>query len=1103
MIIEEKKINQTSVLKLLSILIFLLLVSCLHPYNFFSPLVKQERLNVIFENQVFQLKDKPIINSENVYQDTIQFHKNSNYTINYNDLSVTFAEPVGNVVIEYYIYPKELKEKIYLFEEQQYSEDKELKIPPRQRSIFTNEANLKISGSKTISVSVANTEDFSLDQSLFLKIDGELNDNLNIEAQLSDSQSPITPEGDSREISSLDKVFLRLYSKQYEIAFGDLEMEFGETQFINFAPKFEGLRVGWFGKNKFEAALTISKGKSTSIQFNGFEAKQGPYYIFVEDEQAVQVVPGTEEVFLNGSKMQRGDDYTIDYSEGSITFSNQHFISSTSRVQVNFQYADEKYKQNMYLASVDIAITDKLHLRNFIVFQNDDKNNPLQEEFSGNDLDILKDAGDGEAWSSGVYEVEDGLYQLSPEGYYFYVGNDSTQTGNYDIHFENVGEFLGNYEYVSDEDYYVFAGAGQGSFLPIRKLTAPQSKANYDLALKYDSDYFSVKAEGIFTTFDENTYSNKDDSDNNAYAVDLGFDIYPNYDLLSPKVYLSCRTISENLNTFADITSPSENYESIRIPDSLASVAYTGQLSLKLFGFYEPGVKYKTTQIADYANQEYLIISSRFQQRKFFPKISHQFSNFNKEFDSGLSNEFQLHDLKTNYELGNFNFKFEHYNKKSRNEISAGIRNDQTLRNWKYAVETLNQKKLMLTLFTNNEYEYFVTESPDSTAIFANKEIMTFGVKSILNFSNHYLKANVSHRIVNDLVTDRKINFDLAEISARSSFFKKALSLSSSYALKNIEFYPKIKEFQYVGDGLGSFDEDSTEVAFGAGDYDWVIVEVDYDNPKMSVEVNANFSLNLTPKMITKSYFRKFQTETSLQISENTTEEDKFKVYYLDPSVLMQKDSTLFGRRLIQQTLWYNLIDSKLTTKLRYKQEETLDNRYNNKSEETLKQSWEGTVRLTSVKKTSFELLLENSKQTESIYQSETIRNSCTLDIRNQLKQDLILNNSLIYSDESGEKTDGSNKYTIRSFEISENLTYYLKKKYRLFTKLSFKHNQRDGSAFLSFLADKKDGNIFKWNLNLNYRVNSYTSAKLEYSGSSYPDEKNEHKISVEVKAEF
>lgn len=376
-------------------------------------------------------------------------------------------------------------------------------------------------------------------------MDGELSENLNIEAQLSDSQSPITPEGNSREISNLDKVFLRLYSKNYELAFGDLEVDFHDTKFMNYAPKFEGLKATWQRQNTYQAALAISKGKNTSIQFAGVEAKQGPYYLTNNSSQLIQVVAGTEQVFLNGKEMQRGDDYIIDYAEGSITFDNKHFISANSLIQVNFQYSDEFFRQNMYLAHSEVNVSEKFKIRNYLVFQNDDKDNPLQTEFTESDIEALKIGGDDEILGSGVYETENGDYILTDAGYYEYVGNDSTIAGNYTIHFEFVGFDQGDYDKVDSEDYYIFAGTGQGDYLPINKLIAPQKEANYDLILDYESDTFQSSAEAIYTQYDKNTYSSKDDGDNDGYAANLFLRYFPDFDLLKPDLSVNYRQIGK------------------------------------------------------------------------------------------------------------------------------------------------------------------------------------------------------------------------------------------------------------------------------------------------------------------------------------------------------------------------------------------------------------------------------------------------------------------------------------------------------------------------------------------------------------------------------
>ncbi|MCK5050673.1 MAG: hypothetical protein KAS53_02955, partial [Candidatus Cloacimonetes bacterium] len=196
----------------------------LSAYNFFSPMIKWERLNVTDPGAPIELSSTNIIiNSEKVYKDSINFGSDE-YQIDYKKGIITFNKALGNCIIEYYIYPKHLTSRFYLFQTQEYSDTTDVKITKVNTQQFYNNSDLDITGSKTISISVANNEDFDLDQSLFLKINGKLSDEMSIEAQLSDSQTPITPEGDSRELSSLDKIFIRLYGEKYELAFGDLEM---------------------------------------------------------------------------------------------------------------------------------------------------------------------------------------------------------------------------------------------------------------------------------------------------------------------------------------------------------------------------------------------------------------------------------------------------------------------------------------------------------------------------------------------------------------------------------------------------------------------------------------------------------------------------------------------------------------------------------------------------------------------------------------------------------------------------------------------------------------------------------------------------------------
>jgi hypothetical protein len=1073
----------------------------LFSYNFFSPIFESERLFVSDENREFTLKTAPIIsNSEKVLADSLKFIKNRDYLIDYQSGKIVFLHSSGNVVIEYQKFPENVSQKFFLYEEQEYIKDQKIILPSHRNPLFTNSTKLRVSGSKTIAISVSRNEDFSLDQSLFLKIDGELSENLNIEAQLSDSQSPITPEGDSREISSLDKVFLRLFSKQYELAFGDLETEFQNTKFINYAPKFEGLKTTWQGRNTYQAALAISKGKSTAISFYGVEAKQGPYYLTNSSSQLIQVVPGTEEVFLNGITMQRGEDYVIDYAEGSITFKNKHFISANSLIQVNFQYSDEFYRQNMYLAQAEINLTDNLKLRNFFILQNDDKDNPLQTEFSASDLDSLKSGGDGEIWGSGIFETDNGDYILTNDGYYQYVGNDSTMVGNYAIHFEFVGLNQGDYDKANEGDYYIFAGSGQGDYLPITKLTVPQKKANYDVILDFESDVFHSSAEAVFSHFDQNTFSDIDDSDNNGFAVNLSARYFPKLDLIKPDFSFSFRKIGKNLRTFAELSDPLANYESVQIPDSVANYSYIGKLKFNLYNIISPEVRYTKTNAENFALQDYYYFSTVAKQLRFFPAINYKFTRLERKYDSSLNYDFYQHHLESNFKFSRLQLSWLYYNKKT-NQDFVSYSSKQENENWRMGMQTLKTNKVASEIYFKREMQTTLIDT--TTSAFQDEIVYTAGLNSKINLKHHHADIQFSHREIYDEVKNDQKNFDLAEINSGNSFFKNAVSLTSGYAFQNVEFYPKIRELQFVGNGMGSYDEDSLYVGFGAGDYDWQIVEIDYDNPDMSVEVNANFTLNFNPSMITNSFLKKIKTESSLQISENSKAENKTKIYLLNPDILMNKDTSLYSRYLHQQTLWLDIIENKLRTKLRYKQEDILDNRYNEVSEKTNKTFWEGNLRLSAIPKTVMELILEQNKTTESRYNSRSNSDSYTLEIRRQFSDELNSKTEFEYANEKGEKTDDTSAYQIRSFQISENITYYFKTKYRFFAKTSWKLNQRSGSDLLSFLDDKKDGNIIKWNLNFDYRVSAITSAHFEYSGEIIPDKPTEHKISIEVKAEF
>jgi hypothetical protein len=1085
-------------MKKLSLIFFSSIFISLVAYNFYSPVWRWQKVDSA-QSPILLSQNKIIEKSLIVWQDSTRVDGNK-YELDLKSGELVFLEKIGLVEVEFAVYPSNILQEYAVYKTQTISDSGKIKLKKPFLEEIYDDTQLNISGSKTFKISVANNQDFNLDQSLFLKIDGKLGKNLFITAQLTDNQSPITPEGDSRELSNLDKVFLRLYGKDYDVSFGDLEARFTDTRFINFQTKFEGLKAAWQGKNKLMGALAISKGKQTTDTFNGIEGKQGPYYLSAENLNGVQVVPGSENVFLNGKKMQRGSDYTIDYAEGSVNFTNKHFINSNSFIQVDFQYSDEEYNQNMYLAASELdtaslGISDKLKLRGHVIVQSDDKDNPLQQSFSENDKEALEAAGDDKVWVSGVTPVESGtgLYvqvQQQELVYYQYVGSQGS--GDYNIHFSYVGSG-GDYEQA--DEGYVYVGEGEGTYLPIKQLIAPKFQANYDFILNYEQDWWQLNLESLLSAYDQNTFSDKDDNDNMGLATYASVKARPDWDNLKPVLNLAFRRTDEKLQTFAPLNSALQNYQLEPLPDTLTVNEYELSLQADILEQLQPAVSFQYKDAAE-VEQRYFEGDLNSKQRILLPKVNYNLLAWQQNYqniDLNISGAQQIklwqQDVKLQYKWRKFNWNAGYFFKERTNNSTNLEFNGERQERWQGRFSYANQNSFSAST-------HWETESSDSlSSSWQNKQqANTYGFQTFWNSPAHQLNLDIARR------TTRQDNYDMAELRLSNSFWNDALASNMNYSLQNVEFYPKQRELTFVGEEYGLYD--STGTYAEDGEYIWEITQIDYDNPQLSIEVNANFNLYLKPAKLTNSFWRRFETETNLVITENSKSSHKSSVYLLQPEYLMQPNSTLYGKTSIYQTLWLDIWHRQLTGKLAYQYQKSLDNRYQNQERNKLTE-WESSLRSKFIKGHDIEISYFINQEEDSYYNSNVDAYSLQLDIRSKIISEIILNTEFSYDREDGQNNLQDETYKLESWDVSENITYFGNHRYRFVGRLSYRKNWRQGSSFLGYLPEKRQGDIWRWQANFNYKINSYTSTNLEYSGESYPGQKDKHELQVELKAEF
>ncbi|MFO7896372.1 MAG: hypothetical protein R6U84_05535 [Candidatus Cloacimonadales bacterium] len=1077
---------------LLSLLLLVagFLIEPLAAFNLYSPLLQQQQVVLDSSQTSYQIPAKNLIkNSLQIWDAEDKLLSENSYQIDYASGQIEFQIYPARYRLEYAIYPDYLSQKFSNYRIIDFADTNQINLTKRKRLIFNYDPNLKISGNKTISITVANDADFKLDQSLFLKIDGELSENLFITAQLNDSQSPITPEGDSRELSNLDKVYLKLYGEAYEIAFGDLELQLPRTDFVDYAPKFEGFLAGWYPDYSLFGALAISKGERLTVDLDGVEAKQGPYYLSQEISSGIQIVAGSEQVYLDGSQMQRGEDYTIDYSEGSITFSNLNFISENSQIRATFQYADQDFRQSIYLASAEADLGERFSLRSSVFYQIDDKDNPLQLSYLSSDLDSLQAGGDGEIWGDGAVPVEDGEYIYNQAGYYEYVGNDSTISGTHNLAFSEVE--AGDYLMAESEDYYYFAGTGAGDYLPIRQLTAPEKLGNINLRLQYRADLYQLYSEVIFSEYDQNIFSELDSSDDFGYGISSGIDFRVENNLLQPQLKLNYRLADKNLKTISETTDAQTAYEITTLPDTVRTSKFSGDFSLNISEKFKPGINYSRTEAQELAQQDYWGISNFWVQQKYLPKMQYRWFSHNTVFRENLQfadSEIKQHQLETEYLWQPFRFSGQFQDRREINRFS-GVESGLASSFYRLAIAADNQQNFSSEIFFKQEVLDSLNVSWGQKSSSEN-----IGLNSFFQKTNSQASFTLQQRRVQQ---DSSLTYYLAGFSGRTALARKAIDLSGNYALQNLQFYPKIRELEFVGSELGIYD--SLGVVDEDGEYDFVVKSIDYDNPEMSVEVSADLIMNLKPGLLTESYLERFRYENYYAVTENSQSPEKSKIYYLSNQITMNDSTTIYGRVSQRQTLWYDLIKKAVYLKVESNKIEILDNRYQNRELNEIEEiSFLINFRLW--KNSTIELEYQQRQEINSRLLADIQQDSYAVNWRRRISSDLSWRSTFAYHQSQG--SEASLFYENSTFENKNDLTWFLSRKYRLVAKFDYKHNQRDGAQSNAYL-DRNNGHALRWDLFLNYRINDYTFTSMKYSAEKNPKLSANHKVSLEVKAEF
>ncbi|NMM50170.1 hypothetical protein [Marinigracilibium pacificum] len=384
-------------------------------------------------------------------------------------------------------------------------------IVENQKSNLTFEnSRLQTSGVLSRAVNTGTNNDAGIQSELLLNLNGNLSDDIRVNARISDRNVPYQPEGNTAQLQDFDKVFINVFTDRYSIEAGDIQFKNSSDYFLRYQKNVQGIGLKVKPKDTLgtyvELKGGINKGKFTTVYINPIEGVSGPYRLSEGiNELYPVVIANSERVFLDGRLLQRGfdNDYIIDYNTAEITFSPDILITEFSRIRVDLEYAVLSYPRSTFNSKVEHRFK-KGSISVEYYNEQDNYKKPLRFSNSSEIIDQLIEAGDtsqavipgysifeGDASQTleNLYIRKDSLIDGLNYQYFEIYTNSQDADTLYKVNFEYLGLGEGSYSrrQLNGQAIYVWEGnENAGEYDPVSIVPLPNKNSMVSLSGKLD-----------------------------------------------------------------------------------------------------------------------------------------------------------------------------------------------------------------------------------------------------------------------------------------------------------------------------------------------------------------------------------------------------------------------------------------------------------------------------------------------------------------------------------------------------------------------------------------------------------------------------------------
>lgn len=1121
-----------------------------------------QRSDTIVVQDTVKLSSKGLIKEKFSVRDELgNLIPNNLYKIDHLKGEILFDSSLinQNLVVEYFIHPQ-LQNTTY------FSKDTALIVKPQKENIFYTLGEvpkedkkifdgLNSRGSLVRGIRFGNNQSASVQSSLDLQLSGNLTEEIGINAVISDNNVPIEADGFTQQLQEFDKVYIELFNKNSKVKAGHIDLDQKEDFFGNFTQKVTGVQVETLLKHgnnsttKIHMAGSSTRGEFATKKFNGENGNQGPYRLSGNNNELfIIIVSGSERVFIDGILLTRGEtnDYVINYNTGELTFTSNRLITANSRITVEYLYANRSYSQFLMYGGIEHK-SERFSIAGHFYSNGDSKNNPLNENLSDQDKQILAEAGNDATQMFNTtaipheYDPDKNLYRkILIDGVEVYeYSNDPTEQ-LYQLTFTYMGDNRGNYiktdidvngkifQYVSPIN-----GVPQGNYEPIRQLIPPKKLQLYTLnsTYKIHQNKGLIGVDLAMSNEDLNLFSKKDDDQNVGFAV---------------RAHGNRRYEFKQwtFSPFFEVTWIDENFHSIQ---RLRSVEFTRDFNLD--------------QELTSADQTYFRagLKSTFQDSLQLNYNLHYLEN--KDQYLGVKNDVNL-EWKTSKNLLQGNFSLLNAKKNDLLQLDQPEDQSQFLR-----YQVLGKRKLGKTFWAgaqymgeNNQVQNHQTAlegdhlTPlsfrwdeiqamagigDSASINAQLTLynrrddsvrlgnleriavsngIVFNSK-LINSSTHRLDFTTHYRNVNyQYETLPREDYITGNIRWFKSVLRGGLVINAFYELGSgvepqREFeYVKVTEglgiykwTDYNGDGIEQLDE--FEVAEFQDQANYIRV---YTNTIEYIKTNKNgfnFSLRLRPKELLNSkneFLERWSLQSSLQSSNSLKKNDKTLEWnpFVENEQLLNKSQSLRA-----------IVNFNQSSKYKWSSAYTFS--------QTQNQSYIFTG--AESRKADSHLLNLKYKPTPSIILTTDVENSTvdsdsdlfaskrfTIDgwrLKPQFTYQTSKNFSASLHYTFQNKSNRLGEETLKQSDLGTEIQWNDASKSSILATFNYVKNDFVGNGQSvvgnQMMEGLKAGNNYVWQLLVQRQLNSFLNLNLSYDGRQTEGNKTIHSGSVQIQARF